>query len=74
MRPIALLAALFAVIALRAGTALAQTPDSAPDAAPQIGKPVPDFTLKDLAGKPRSLSSLKGRPVVLFFFCGCESC
>ena len=46
----------------------------AKDDAPQAGRPAPAFTLNDLSGKPHSLSALKGRPVVLFFFCGCEYC
>jgi len=34
-------------------------------AAPEIGKPAPDFTLKDLSGKDHKLSDLKGKTVVL---------
>jgi peroxiredoxin len=34
-------------------------------AAPEIGKPAPDFTLKDLSGKEHKLSDLKGKTVVL---------
>jgi peroxiredoxin len=34
-------------------------------AAPEVGKPAPDFTLKDLAGKEHKLSDLKGKTVVL---------
>lgn len=34
-------------------------------AAPEIGKPAPDFTLKDAAGKTHSLADLKGKTVVL---------
>ena len=34
----------------------------------------PVFTLADLAGKKRSLSQYRGRPVALFFFCGCSWC
>lgn len=34
-------------------------------AAPEIGKPAPDFTLKDLDGKEHTLSALKGKTVVL---------
>ena len=33
-----------------------------------IGKPAPDFTLKDLNGNPVSLSDFKGKPVVLNFW------
>ena len=31
----------------------------------EVGSPAPDFSLKDLSGKPRSLSEFKGRFVVL---------
>lgn len=34
----------------------------------QPGKPAPDFTLNDLEGKPLSLSSLRGKHVVLDFW------
>lgn len=34
----------------------------------------PDFTLNDTKGKPRRLSDYLGRPVALYFFCGCEWC
>jgi peroxiredoxin len=35
---------------------------------PLIGKPAPDFTLEDLSGKKVSLSSYKGKAVVLDFW------
>jgi peroxiredoxin len=35
---------------------------------PVLGKPAPDFTLKDLAGKEVKLSSFKGKVVVLEWF------
>ncbi|KFE71898.1 peroxiredoxin [Hyalangium minutum] len=34
----------------------------------QVGDPAPDFTATDCQGRPLSLSSLRGRRVVLFFF------
>jgi peroxiredoxin len=34
-------------------------------AATAVGKPAPDFTLQDTAGKPVKLSQFKGKPVVL---------
>ena len=37
-------------------------------AAAEVGKPAPDFTLNDLDGKPVSLSSFKGKTVVLEWF------
>ena len=33
-----------------------------------VGDPAPDFTLQSDAGKPLTLSSLRGRPVVLYFY------
>jgi thioredoxin-dependent peroxiredoxin len=46
-----------------------------------VGDPVADFTLPDQDGKPVTLSSFKGKPVVLFFFpkadtpgCTIEAC
>ena len=32
------------------------------------GSPAPDFTLPDQHGRPVTLSALRGRPVVLFFY------
>lgn len=47
----------------------AATPAIAGDAtAAEIGKPAPDFTLKDLDGKAVTLSSFKGKTVVLEWF------
>src|ERR1700679_927494 len=50
-------------------------------AAPEVGKPVEDFTLPDQNGNPGSLSSFKGKTVVLFFYpkadtpgCTVEAC
>lgn len=34
----------------------------------EVGDPAPDFTLGDATGAPRSLSELRGRPVVLAFY------
>ncbi|MBC7526679.1 MAG: redoxin domain-containing protein [Chthonomonadaceae bacterium] len=39
-----------------------------------INVTAPLFTLKDVDGKSRALASFRGRPVVLFVFCGCEDC
>jgi peroxiredoxin Q/BCP len=33
-----------------------------------VGKPPPDFTAKDQAGKELKLSALKGKPVVVYFY------
>jgi peroxiredoxin len=51
----------------------APAPASAPPPAPAapaavVGQPAPDFTLKDLDGKEVSLSSFKGKTVVLEWF------
>ena len=35
-------------------------------APPQIGHPLPDFTLPDLAGEEWTLSQLRGRTVLLY--------
>ncbi len=37
-------------------------------AAPEVGKPAPDFTLKDETGTERSLADYKGKTVVLEWF------
>jgi len=39
-----------------------------PQTMPQIGDPAPDFTLPDQHGREVTLSSLRGRPVVLYFY------
>lgn len=35
---------------------------------PAVGQPAPDFSLPDQSGKTVSLSDLKGKPVVLYFY------
>lgn len=47
----------------------------------EIGKSAPDFTLEDQDGKPFTLSSLKGKKIVLYFYpkdatpgCTAEAC
>lgn len=42
--------------------------------APSVGQPAPDLRALDLDGKTRSLAEFRGRPVALFFFCGCPAC
>jgi len=37
-------------------------------ALPAVGTPAPDFTAKDQAGHPVTLSKLRGHPVVLYFY------
>lgn len=58
---------------LAAGTAQAQQAAAAvPDNGPKVGDMAPDFTLptatRDRLGKPLTLSSLRGRTVVIAFF------
>jgi peroxiredoxin len=56
------------------GTAVAKTVVAAPRRA-KIGSTAPDFVLPDLAGKPLTLSALRGRAVVLTFFASwCNPC
>lgn len=53
--------------------ALPEDPTEAAD--PLIGKPAPDFALKDLDGKEVKLSSLKGKVVALVFWgVACGNC
>jgi len=58
-----LLAAAFACVAM------AQSPQAAKkdagDAAPQVGKPAPDFSLKGSDGKTYSLRQFKGKKAVV---------
>lgn len=66
MRAMRILTTLLAIVglALAGSSSLADTkPES-----PVIGKPAPDFTLKDLAGKEVKLASFKGKTVVLEWF------
>src|SRR5689334_20890480 len=53
-------------------TSSATAPAAAAVASPtdkaEVGKPAPDFTLKDLDGKDVRLSSFKGKTVVLEWF------
>lgn len=39
-----------------------------------VGTAAPLFTHQDIEGKRRSLTSMQGKPLVLFVFCGCEEC
>lgn len=42
--------------------------DVPPEASPLTGKPAPNFTLPDLSGKEISLSSFKGKPLLINFW------
>ncbi|HEX5323361.1 MAG TPA: redoxin domain-containing protein [Capsulimonadaceae bacterium] len=54
----------------------AQTaPSPAKPAGPLVaGRAAPAFTLAGADGKQHQLSDYRGRPVVLFFYCGCQWC
>src|ERR1700674_2033471 len=43
-------------------------PTPAPHGPVQVGKPAPDFTLKDIDGHTISLAALKGQPVLISFW------
>ncbi|BDI29140.1 hypothetical protein CCAX7_11910 [Capsulimonas corticalis] len=45
-----------------------------PAAVTAAPKAAPAFTLTDTSGKTRTLAEFQGRPVTLFFFCGCPWC
>jgi len=53
------------ILALASAAALFAALVPAAHAQPAIGKPAPEFTLKDTAGKEHSLSDFKGKTVVL---------
>ena len=74
-------AAILALILLRddssspASTAPTSTVNIPAPRRARIGKIAPDFTLKALDGRPVTLSSYRGRPVVLTFFASwCHPC
>jgi peroxiredoxin len=71
MKPLALLVASILVHGSLAHAEPVAAPKPAAPAATSaavVGKPAPDFTLKDLDGKEVRLSSLKGKTVVLEWF------
>jgi len=50
-------------------------PSASVHSAKEASRPLaPHFTLTDTAGVKRSLSDYRGRPVAVFFYCGCEWC
>ncbi len=69
-----LLSGMAAALAILAGgsflfvTLTSRLPDKLPSAG--VGQPAPDFTARDADGKNFTLSSLKGRTVLLKFFRG----
>jgi peroxiredoxin len=72
MQPMRILTTLFTIVGLSAAGSASHA-DGKPSPSSQaqsavVGKPAPDFTLKDLAGKPVKLASFKGKVVVLEWF------
>ncbi|HKY63036.1 MAG TPA: TlpA disulfide reductase family protein [bacterium] len=59
---------LFAILLAVAGTGLYLTLFHRPETGPKIGAGAPDFTLPGRDGKPVSLASFRGRPVLLNFW------
>ena len=72
MLPALVLAAATAALTLASDSSSADKPappkSDAAKATAAVGKPAPDFKLKDLAGKEVSLASFKGKVVVLEWF------
>jgi len=60
----------------QAQVTLVRADDTKPDApSPLLGKPAPDFTLVDLAGKKVSLKDFKGHPLLVNFWgTYCDPC
>ena len=65
------LALLLTLIGMHTGHAQTK---AAAETLPTVAQAAPPFTLPDAAGKPHTLAEFRKRPVVLFFFCGCEPC
>lgn len=53
---------------MTAGAAAATATTMATNGEVTVGKPPPDFTAKDHLGKDLTLSALKGKPVVVYFY------
>ena len=67
----ALFTALFLLAGMRTGYAQSKATAENP---PATAKAAPPFTLPDVSGKMHTLAEFRKRPVVLFFFCGCNPC
>ncbi len=61
---------IFIVVLLLAGFLVFGMRLPKPAIASAVGKPAPDFTLKDQDGKDFTLSSQRGHPVLLLFYRG----
>jgi peroxiredoxin len=68
MRAMRTLTTLLTIVALAVAGSFSQADVKPAVQSPVLGKPAPDFTLKDLAGKEVKLSSFKGKVVVLEWF------
>jgi peroxiredoxin len=68
MRAMRTLTTLLTIVALAVAGSSSQADVKPAVQSPVLGKPAPDFTLKDLAGKEVKLSSFKGKVVVLEWF------
>ena len=56
------------VIGLMIALIVMEDADKAPRGKSHVGEPVPDFTLRLVSGGSVSLSSLKGKPVLINFW------
>ena len=59
---------LFATLFICLSTLIASAIVTADNALPEVGKPAPDFTLKNDEGKEVSLKDFRGKWVVLYFY------
>jgi len=55
-------------------TTLMSSAPALPSTSPTNGRPAPIFILRDIQQRRHSLAELRGRPIALFFFCGCVPC
>ena len=64
---------IFSTLTILLGAAVAfSDPDEKKLAAPQAGATVPDFTLKDIHRRPRSLAAFKAKKAIVVVFIGTE--
>jgi hypothetical protein len=59
---------------LAAGLLLVTSGSVRADTALPENKPAPAFLLKDVEGANHALAEYRGRPIVVFFACGCQWC
>jgi hypothetical protein len=58
----------FSLSSLRHGARVPSTTER-----PHVGRLAPDFALEDTEGQQHSLVAMRGRHVMIGFFCGCSS-